>query len=842
MRNVTIKGLLAHKLRLALTSLAIVLGVTFISGSFVLTDTLHSLFDGLVGNIYQKIDFQVRGVAQFPTSDAANAVRDPLAEPLLGTVRHIPGVEAAYGEVSGYAQFLSRQGTPISNGGAITLGIDFDPDQQISELRLVQGQAPTGPDDVVMDAGTASKYHFAVGQTVRVLSAASAPRAFTISGIARFGNVNNLAGITFAAWSLPTAQQVLGDMGQLDDINIVSTPGADKAAVQAAIARVLPKGAEVVTGQTVVNEQESSVNQALSFFSTALLVFAFISLFVGAFTIFNTFSITVGQRTRELALLRVVGASRRQVFRSVLGEAAIVGAVSSAVGVGLGVLAALGLEALLRGFGITLPTGPLVFEARTVIVGLAVGIGVTVISAVSPARRAVRVPPVAAITDRQGDTEVSARRRATRGGAVFAAGAVLLAVGLSVPIAALVGLGALGIFVGTSMVAPALARPLASAIGRPVARLTGMPGRLGRENSMRSPRRTAQTASALMVGIALVSAMSVFGASISSSATASVDGAIKAELIVTGTNSGSGSFSNSLAEKIAALPGVSASLIGYGGQFEVRQSIETLKGVTTQGMSQTVNLHVIAGSTASLNEGDLLVDSSTAKSDHLSVGDNVPVKFALTGTSTMRIGGIYKANALIGSYLVGQGFYLAHYSQRLPGAVLLTTGGGNAAQKVQNEVERVLAPYPTVQVQTRAQFEASQISGVNQLLGLVYALLALAVFIALIGIVNTLMLSVFERTREIGLLRAVGMKRRQVRAMVRSEAVIISVFGAVIGIVVGTGLGLALVTALKLSNSSVPVVSLVAFLFLSALLGLVAATWPARRAAKLDVLAAIATQ
>jgi putative ABC transport system permease protein len=842
MRNVTIKGLLAHKLRLALTSLAIVLGVTFISGSFVLTDTLHSLFDGLVGNVYQKIDFQVRGVAQFPTSEAANAVRNPLPESLLATVRHVPGVGGAFGEVSGYAQFLSHQGTPIASGGSPTIGLDFDTDQQISELRLVQGKPPTGPDDVVMDAGTAGKYHFAVGQTVRVLSAVLAPRSFTISGIARFGNVNNLAGVTFAAWALPTAQQEVGEVGQLDDINVVAAQGADKDAVQAAIARVLPKGAEVVTGQTVVNEQESSINQALSFFSTALLVFAFISLFVGAFTIFNTFSITVGQRTRELALLRVVGASRRQVFRSVLGEAAIVGTVSSAVGVGLGVLAALGLEALLRGFGITLPTGPLVFEPRTVVVGLAVGIGVTVISAVSPARRAVRIPPVAAITDRQGGNEVPARRRAVRGGAVFGVGAVLLAVGLSVPIAALVGLGALAIFVGTSMVAPALARPLASAIGRPVARLAGMPGRLGRENSMRSPRRTAQTASALMVGIALVSAMSVFGASISASATSSVDGALKANLIVTGTNSGPGSFTRSLADELATLPGVNASLIAYGGQFEVRQSVESLKGVTTQGLSQTVNLHLISGNIGSLNQGELLMDSSTAKSDHVSVGDKVPVKFALTGASTMRIGGIFKANALIGSYLVGQDFYLAHYTQPLPGAVLLKTNAGNVAQSVENTVERILKPYQTVQVQTKSQFEKSQISGINALLGLVYALLALAVFIALIGIVNTLMLSVFERTREIGLLRAVGMKRRQVRAMVRSEAVIISVFGAVIGIVVGTGLGLALVSSLKLTNSSVPVRSLVVFLVLSALLGLVAATWPARRAARLDVLAAIATQ
>jgi len=808
----------------------------------VLTDTLHNLFDGLVGNIYQKIDFEVRGVAQFPTSDAASAVRNPLPEPLLGTVRRVPGVEAAYGEVSGYAQFLSRQGTPIVNGSEATLGLDFDPDQQISELRLIQGKPPMGPDAVVMDAGTAKKYHFRVGQSVRVLSAASAPRAFTISGVAQFGNVDNLAGVTFAAWALPTAQQVLGEVGQLDDVNVVAAPGADQAGVQAAIARVLPKGAEVVTGRTVLNEEESSINQALSLFSTALVVFAFISLFVGAFTIFNTFSITVGQRTRELALLRVVGASRRQVFRSVVGEAAIVGAVSSAIGVALGVFAAIGLEALMRGFGYTLPTGPIVFEARTAVVGLAVGIGVTVISAISPARRAVRVPPVVAITDRQGGTEVSARRRVTRGGLVFATGAVLLAVGLSAPVVALVGLGALGIFVGTAMVAPALARPLASAIGRPVARVTGMPGRLGRENSMRSPRRTAQTASALMVGIALVSAMSVFGASVSSSATASVDGAIKADLLVTGTGSGSGSFSRSLAEKVATLPGVNASLIGYGGQFEVLQSLESLEGVPAQGLSQTVNLQLTAGSTGALNHGDLLIDSSTAKSDHLSVGDSVPVKFALTGASTMRIGGIYKANTLIGSYLVGQAFYLAHYSQPLPGAVLLKTGGGNAVQKVENEVERVLAPYLTVQVQTRAQFETSAISTVNRLLGLVYALLALAVFIALIGIVNTLMLSVFERTREIGLLRAVGMKRRQIRAMVRSESVIISVFGAVIGIVVGTGLGLALVSSLKLTNSAVPASSLVVFLVLSAVLGLVAATWPARRAAKLDVLAAIATE
>ena len=294
-----------------------------------------------------------------------------------------------------------------------------------------------------------------------------------------------------------------------------------------------------------------------------------------------------------------------------------------------------------------------------------------------------------------------------------------------------------------------------------------------------------------------------------------------------------------MAEELTAVPGVTASLIGYGGQFEVRQSLETLKGVSTQGLSETVILRMTAGSAQALGTGDLLIDSTTAKSDHLSVGSTVPVKFALTGRSVMRIGGIYKPNALIGSYVVGQAFYLSHYRNPLPGAVLLKTDGSAAVERA---VNHLLAPYPTVQVQTRAQFENAQIASVNQLLGLIYALLALAVLVAMIGIVNTLMLSVFEPTREIGLLRAVGMKRRQVRAMVRSESVILSVFGAIIGILIGTGMGIALVSALKLTDTAVPTSSLVVFLLLSAVLGLVAAGWPARRAAKLDVLAAIAAE
>jgi hypothetical protein len=656
MGNVTIKGLLAHKLRLMLTALAIVLGVTFISGTFVLTDTLHNTFSVLFGSVYQKIDFQVRGVAQL--GSGANATRNELPESLLTTVRRVPGVAAAEGGVEGYAQFVARDGQPIQTGSAGTLGVSYDPDQQVSALHIIAGGPPVTSGDVVMDAGTAQKYHFTVGQRVRVLSAGPV-RTFTISGIAEFGSAGNLAGATLAAFTLPTAQAVLQEAGQLDFIDVVTVPGASKPAVQRDIAAALPAGVQVVTG-------------------------------------------------------------------------------------------------------------------------------------------------------------------------------------LALPAIALVGVGAVGIFVGVAMLSPAIARPLSSVIGRPLARLFGEPGKLGRENSMRSPRRTAQTASALMVGLALVAAMSVFGASLSRSATSSVDQAISADLIVSAT--GTGQLSQSVPARVSALPAVTVTTTVYRSQFEFAGSLATLTAVSTPQLADTVILRMAAGSPATLAQGDLLIDSTTAKSKHLSVGDTVPVKFALTGPANVRIGGIYQANALIGSYLVSAGFFGSHFSNQTPAALLLRTGGSGAAD---SDVTRALAPFPNAQVQTRAQFEQAQTASVNQLLGLVYALLALAVLIALIGIVNTLMLSVFERTREIGLLRAVGMKRRQVRTMIRSEAVILAIFGALIGIIIGTGMGVALVSSLKqqgITDTVVPASSLVVFLVLAALLGLLAASWPARRAARLDVLAAIAVQ
>ena len=788
MRKVTLKGLLAHKLRLLLTALAIVLGVTFISGTFILTDTLHNTFTSLYSSVYAKIDFQVRGVAQFG-GDTSNGVRDPFPESVLAKVRSVPGVEGASGSVTGYAQLIAPDGKAIANGSSPTEGMNYDPDARDPVLNVVQGGPPVTAGEVVVDAATAQKYGFKVGQRVRILFVGPS-RTFTISGIIQFASAGDLGGATLAGFSLPTAQAVLDETGELNYINAAADPGADKATVQRDIAKVLPPGVEVVTGQTAADDNTNTIDQSLSFFNDALLVFAFIALFVGAFTIYNTFSIIVGQRTRELALLRAVGASRRQVFGSVLAEAAVVGFISSAVGIGIGVLTARGLKALISGFGITLPSGPLVFESRTVIVGLLVGTGVTVVSAVGPARHAVRIPPVAALTDRPGDGDrASGLRRLTLWGAgLTVAGVAMLAVGLAKSATPLVGLGAICLFIGVAMLAPAAARPLSAAIGRPFARLLGEPGKLGQENSMRNPRRTAQTASALMVGLALVSAMAVFGASLSDTVTSGVDQATNANLILTSTSQGSG-FSSLVPTVAAKAEGVTVETTLYQGQFQVQGSLQALTGVATQHLSDTVILNMTSGSSAALDNGELLIDSTTATSKHLSVGDTVPVKFAETGTTTLRIGGVYKANALVGSYLVGSGLFLANFQHPAPSTVLLRTTGSETA------VQNALSGYPNVQVQTRDQYEQSQASSVNALLGLVYALLALAVFIALIGIVNTLMLSVIERTHEIGLLRAVGMRRRQVRSMIRTEAVILSIFGAVLGIAIGTPIGLALVAA-----------------------------------------------
>lgn len=846
MWKITLKGMLSHKLRLALTGLAVVLGVTFVSGTLVLTDTLHSTFSSLFNRVFENIDLQVRGVAAFSNQSGAMAVREPFSESLLAKIKSVPGVEVAEGSVGGYAQYVAKDGKAVATGGAPTIGMTYGQDQRLSSLTLVAGTGPKSSDQVVIDHGTAKKFGFHVGERVKILLP-GAPQYFTISGIVRFGTADNLAGATIAAFNLPTAQRLFDKVGQLDTVDILTSPGANKTEVLRAVQHVLPRGLEVVTGQTVADENTSLMNQLLGFLSTALLVFAFIALFVGAFTIFNTFSIIVGQRTRELALLRIIGASRRQVFQSVLLEAFLLGLVASLIGLGLGVLTAMGLDSLLRSFGISLPQGALVFSMRTVLAALGVGIGVTVISAISPARHALRIPPIMALSGVSGSTSRSPRRLLV-GAVVTLGGGLILVLGLVKGTISLVGLGAFAIFIGVGMLAPLVARPMASVLGRPLAMLLGVAGTLGRENSMRSPRRTAQTASALMIGLALVSTFSVFGASIAQSATGSIKDAIAADYIVSGSMTGApmSGISSAAPAAAARIPGVSTVTRVDSGVFEFQQSVVSLTAISRQSLSRTIVLRIEAGNALStLSGGGILISSTTANAKHLKVGDAIHVRFAKTGPATVRVGAIFKPNALLGSYVVGEGYFQSHFASSTQPVVLLLQTSSGATAAMTSSIKSGLSEFTNLKIQTRDEFIQTQQAQVNQLLGLIYALLALAILIALIGIINTLLLSVFERTREIGLLRAVGMRRRQVRTMIRAEAVILSLFGGVIGIVLGTGLGIALSSSLRqqgITDIVVPYTSLVVFLVLAALLGLGAASWPARRAARLNILDAISVE
>ena len=841
MLRVTLKGLLARKLRLALTALAIIVGVTFVTGTLVLGDTLNRTFNTLVGTVYQHVSFEIRGDAEFSDKGSggvdSTANRKPVPQSLISSVRALPGVQFAYGSVSGYAQIVTPDGHAVGSSQG-SLGFSFDPNPQLSALHLAAGKAPTTADEVVIDKATANKYHFKIGDKVRMLLAGPT-RAFTITGIVTFGSDDNLVGATLAAFYLPTAQQLFGSVGHYDTINVLAKPGADNVALENQIRKVLPPGAQVLSGQQIANQLSSTISQALGFLTALLLIFAFISLLVGGFTIFNTFSITVGQRTRELALLRVVGASRRQVFRSVLTEAALTGLIASILGLGLGVLAALGLRALLSAFGVTLPSAPLVFEARTPIVAIIVGVGVTLLAAIMPARRAVRIPPVAALTAHIEDPTTMSWERRSAGIGLTVLGALLIISGVARAKIGAVGFGALLLFIAAALLLPLLAGPLSGAIGRPLAAMLGMPGRLGRENSLRNPHRTAQTAAALMIGIALVSTITVLGSSLSASTTDSIDNAVKANYLITSSN-----VSNNVAQIAGAIPGVGTITKIYHGQFEAEGSVQTLVAATPKQLSQTVSLSTTAGQEVpALMAGELLIDTTTARSDHLTVGSVIDATFANTGPATLRVGGIFKPNTLVGSYVVGDAYFRAHFDNPLPDTLLIRTTPG--AGNLETTLKKALTAYPNLNIRTRKQFEQNEQAQVNGLLGLVYVLLALAVMVALIGIVNTLMLSVFERTREIGLLRAVGMTRGQVKRMIRAESVVIAVFGAVVGVVMGTALGTALAGSLRnngVTDVSIPFGRLILFLIIAALLGLGAAAWPARRAAKLDVLQAIATE
>ncbi|HXJ65312.1 MAG TPA: FtsX-like permease family protein, partial [Actinomycetota bacterium] len=555
MWRATIKGLIAHKLRLALTALAVVLGVAFVAGTLVLTDTLGHTFDQLFSQVSQGVAVTVRGTSNFGND------RGRISDTLVPTIRGVEGVAQAEGVVQGYAQVVGKDGKAIVTGGAPTFGVNWVNAAQ-NPLTLRSGKAPAGPDEVAIDVGTADKGNLKIGDTVEILFEGP-PQKFTLVGLTGFGTADNLAGATISAFDTATAQRVLNSEGKFDSIDVAAAPGVSDIVLRDRVASVLPQGVEAVTGTKAAEENAQQVKDGLGFFKTALLVFAGIALFVGTFIIFNTFSIIVAQRTRELGLLRAIGATGRQVTVSVLAEAVITGLIASVLGLGLGVLMALGLQSLLKGFGISLPSSGLVFLPRTIWVSLLIGTVVTVIAAFSPARRAARIPPIAAMRDTELPS-ASLRRRSIVGTIVTVIGVVLLVLGLTGGGINNVGLGVALIFVGVAMLAPLIARPLARAIGAPFAAVFKLPGRLGRENAARNPRRTASTASALMIGLALVAFTSIFAQSLKSSVADILDRTLKADFILS-TSQFSG-FSPDAAQAARGVPGVGVVSELRGGQ------------------------------------------------------------------------------------------------------------------------------------------------------------------------------------------------------------------------------------------------------------------------------------
>lgn len=846
MLRITFKSLFARKLRLLLTALAVVLGVAFVSGTLILGDTLNSTFDKLFTTAYSGTDVGVRGKAAFTVSvtdggDPAQS-RPPVPSSVLDAVRAVPGVSEAEGDSSGFAQIVGPDGKVVETGGAPTLGGAWIGDSALNPYRLQDGRAPTASGQVAVDQTTADDNTLKVGDDITVLTE-SGPLDETITGIVSFGDSGSLAGATVTLFDPTTAAAVLGTPGTYSEILAVGDGTVSDAALRDRVAKVVPPRYEALTGEEIAATDSGDIKDALSFFSIFLLVFAVISIFVGSFIIFNTFSMLVAQRSRELALLRALGASRRQVNRAVIIEAAAVGVLGSTIGLGLGVLLSLGLKALVGLFVGDLPTNGLVFQGSTVLWAYLTGVVVTVVAATGPAHRATRIAPVAAMRDDIALPESSMRRRAIAGGLVLVVGVAAMAAGLVGSAGILwVGLGGLAIFLGVAMLSPFLSRPAVGGIGILLPRFWGSTGRLSRENARRNPRRTAATASALMIGLALVSAGGVLSASLIKSANAIIDRSIGADFIVTTKNFLP--IPGSVADDLRKVAGIAAVTSFRAGQAQIGGSVSALQGVTADTVDSTLKLDIVQGDLDSLARGEILVSEKQAKAKKWTVGDTIPVVFGKTGKTDLVVGATFAENQIAGTYLIDLDTYDKNYTQRLDLIVAMTVEPDADLTKVRKDVTAAVGT-SNLEVRDQSEFKDEQRKQINQLLGLILVLLALAVLIAALGIVNTLALSVIERTREIGLLRAVGMGRRQVRRMIRLESVVIAIFGTLLGLVLGVVLGCALVTALHdegIDQLVVPYGQLVIYLLVGSLIGVIAAVWPARRAARLDVLRAITTE
>jgi putative ABC transport system permease protein len=846
MLRTTIKNLAARRLRLFTTGLAVLLGVAFLTGTLVLTDTMGRTFDNLFATVNAGTDAYVRAEAAFSSSQHGDQ-RPRLDTALAERVAKVDGVAAVASSIQGYAQFLDKAGKPVGDGsmGPPTLGGNWIVNPALNPFHITDGREPRSDSEVVVDRATARKAHFAVGDGVTVLTK-SGPHAVTVVGIAAFGNVDSPGGASYAMFTERAAQERLGELGKVDAVKAVAADGVGQEELAGRIRHVLPAGTEVLTGAQITAEDQSTIKDQMGFFNTFLITFALVALFVGAFIIYNTFSILVAQRGREMALLRALGASRRQVLGSVLVEAVVVGALASLLGLAAGVGVAGLLKALFAGLGVDIPAGGVELTSRAVVVALTAGVGVSVVSALFPARKAANVAPVAAMRDVAADGPEGGRLRVVVGAVVTGLGTLAMASGLfSNAGVGSVGAGAALVFIGVAMLGPAVARPLSRALGSPLPRLRGMAGTLARENAMRNPKRTSATAAALMIGVALVGSITILAASTKSSIDASIDKAFAGDFVLQSSSGAMGSgFSPELASRLNQLPEVGAATGLRVTPAQVDGATTMLLGIDPATVNEVFDIGVTQGSLRDLGASQVAVLKSEATRKGLHLGDKVPVRFAETGDRELTVAAIFTNKDVAGSYVVGLPVFQANVADQIDNKVFVTTAPGvdNAAARA--AITTATEGYGQVELQDRTEFKAAQAAQIDQLLNVVYALLALAVFIALLGIANTLALSIFERTRELGLLRAVGMTRSQLRSTVRWESVIIALLGTVVGLVIGSVFGWAFVKALSgegINTLTIPAGQLATVAVIAALAGVAAAILPSRRAARLDVLHAIAS-
>lgn len=841
MLRATWKGLLGHRLRFALTALAIALGVGLVAASFMFTDSLDRAFDDLFGSSLAGFDVQVRPVVD---DDLAFTQGKPLDESLVEEVSAVQGVEAAAGSLFGFAQ-VAIDGEPVQSGQAPSFIVSWP--SLVSAFGVRTGEQPDESDEAALDPSTAEQYGVTAGETIQVVGVGE-PRTFTVTGTAGLEGFDSFGGAASVYVPLITAQELLDLPDQVLTIEVQTD---DQVSIDDMIARIDPllsDGVEVVSAQSAAEDQLATFKDALGFLNTFLLVFAGVTVFVAAFQIQNTFRIIVAQRTQELAILRAVGASRPQVIVMVLAEAAVVGVIASIAGLGLGALLAQLIRRLLS-FGGALPSAPLQLTGRTVLVAMAAGLVITLVSAVLPARSASRVAPIAALRQVQApDTSFSLRRRSLVGLAMTASGVGVLAAGLlldltgsSISNVALVGAGAGLIFIGVAVLAAVVARPVTAAVGAPLHAI-GVPGKLAVDNAGRSPRRTAATASALMVGLALVGLTLVLADSLKTTAARLIDERFRADLVVAPAGFGGSRLSPELAVRITQMPEVAVASAVRGGQVEVEEETRFLVGGDPATLGQLVDFTMTEGALTDIKPGSVGLRLGLAEDLGLHVGDEITVRFARTGDQVFEVSAVYDARGLGAGMLVDLPTFTSNFTEQFDDQIFIDLADGIGMEQGKAAVEEVAKTFVGAEVLDQSEFKEQASSQIDQLVRLVFGLLGVAVVIAVFGITNTLSLSVLERTREIGLLRAVGMSRRQVRRSISWESVLIALLGGLLGMALGLFFAWAVVAALDddVLRLSIPWAQVVLAVVAAALAGVLAAVIPAWRASRKDILAAIA--